>query len=159
VLAVARLGLAAVRRPRLGTMGAVGHGFGGSSVGAVGAASAVGRRLGLAAARRPRFGATRAVGHGSSGGSRGGGAVVEGRRARWLAAARWRSACGTCGGGVHAVEECTRWRSARGGGGAARVRESAFIPFVSFGDLDNNTFKGLTSLLSVEQEIQYDEHT
>jgi hypothetical protein len=23
----------------------------------------------------------------------------------------------------------------------------------------NNTFKGLTSLLSVEQEIQYDEHT
>jgi hypothetical protein len=37
--------------------------------------------------------------------------------------------------------------------------ESAFIPFVSFGDLHNNTFKGLTSLLSVEQEIQYDEHT
>jgi hypothetical protein len=37
--------------------------------------------------------------------------------------------------------------------------ESAFIPFVSFGDLDNNTFKGLTSFLSVEQEIQYDEHT
>jgi hypothetical protein len=37
--------------------------------------------------------------------------------------------------------------------------ESAFIPFVSFGDFDNNTFKGLTSLLSVEQEIQYDEHT
>ena len=37
--------------------------------------------------------------------------------------------------------------------------ESAFIPFVSFGDLDNNTFKGLTSLLSVEQEIQYDEYT
>jgi hypothetical protein len=37
--------------------------------------------------------------------------------------------------------------------------ESAFIPFVGFGDLDNNTFKGLTSLLSVEQEIQYDEHT
>jgi hypothetical protein len=31
--------------------------------------------------------------------------------------------------------------------------------FVSFGDLDNNTFKGLTSLLNVEQEIQYDEHT
>jgi hypothetical protein len=41
----------------------------------------------------------------------------------------------------------------------ARAGESAFIPFVSFGDLDNNTFKGLTSLLSVEQEIQYDEHT
>jgi hypothetical protein len=39
-----------------------------------------------------------------------------------------------------------------------RLGESAFIPFVSFGDLDN-TFKGLTSLLSVEQEIQYDEHT
>jgi hypothetical protein len=39
------------------------------------------------------------------------------------------------------------------------IVESAFIPFVSFGDLDNNTFKGLTSLLSVEQEIQYDEHT
>jgi hypothetical protein len=39
------------------------------------------------------------------------------------------------------------------------ISESAFIPFVSFGDLDNNTFKGLTSLLSVEQEIQYDEHT
>jgi hypothetical protein len=31
--------------------------------------------------------------------------------------------------------------------------------FLSFGDLDNNTFKGLISLLSVEQEIQYDEHT
>jgi hypothetical protein len=37
--------------------------------------------------------------------------------------------------------------------------ESAFIPFVSFRDLDDNTFKRLTSLLSVEQEIQYDEHT
>jgi hypothetical protein len=37
--------------------------------------------------------------------------------------------------------------------------KSAFIPFVCFCDLDNNTFKGLTSLLSVEQEIQYDEHT
>jgi hypothetical protein len=37
--------------------------------------------------------------------------------------------------------------------------EIAFIPFVSFGDLDNNKFKRLTSLLSVEQEIQYDEHT
>jgi hypothetical protein len=42
---------------------------------------------------------------------------------------------------------------------AVRKSESAFIPFVSFGDLDNNTFKGLTSLLSVEQGIQYDEHT
>jgi hypothetical protein len=41
---------------------------------------------------------------------------------------------------------------------ASNPFESAFIPFVSFGDLDNNTFKGLTSLLSVEQEIQYDEH-
>jgi hypothetical protein len=40
----------------------------------------------------------------------------------------------------------------------ATASESAFIPFVSFGDLDNNIFKGLTSLLSVEQEIQYDEH-
>jgi hypothetical protein len=39
------------------------------------------------------------------------------------------------------------------------MTESALIPFVSFGDLDNKTFKGLTSLLSVEQEIQYDEHT
>jgi hypothetical protein len=39
------------------------------------------------------------------------------------------------------------------------VCESAFIPFVSFGDLDDNTFKILTSLLSVEQEIKYDEHT
>jgi hypothetical protein len=36
--------------------------------------------------------------------------------------------------------------------------ESAFTPFVSFGDLDDNTFKRLTSLLSVGQEIQYDEH-
>jgi hypothetical protein len=35
--------------------------------------------------------------------------------------------------------------------------ESAFIPFVGFSDLDNNVFKGLTSLLNVEQEIQYDE--
>jgi hypothetical protein len=41
----------------------------------------------------------------------------------------------------------------------AMVCESAFISFLSFGDLDNNTFKGLTSLLSAEQEIQYDEHT
>jgi hypothetical protein len=31
--------------------------------------------------------------------------------------------------------------------------------FVSFGDLDDNTFKRLTNLLSVEQEIQYDERT
>ena len=28
--------------------------------------------------------------------------------------------------------------------------ESALIPFVDFSDLDNNTFKGLTSLLGVE---------
>jgi hypothetical protein len=34
-----------------------------------------------------------------------------------------------------------------------REAESALILFVSFGDLDNNTFKGLTSLLSVEHEI------
>jgi hypothetical protein len=38
------------------------------------------------------------------------------------------------------------------------ILESPFIPFVSFGGLDNNTFKGLTSSLSVEHEIQYDEH-
>jgi hypothetical protein len=37
--------------------------------------------------------------------------------------------------------------------------ESAFITFLGFGDLDNNIFKGLTRLLSVEQEIQYDKHT
>jgi hypothetical protein len=43
--------------------------------------------------------------------------------------------------------------------GSTGQYESAFIPFVSFGDLDDNTFKRLTSLLSVEQEIQYDEHT
>ena len=42
---------------------------------------------------------------------------------------------------------------------AIGITESALIPFVSFGDLDNNTFKGLTNLLSVEQGIQYDEHT
>jgi hypothetical protein len=45
------------------------------------------------------------------------------------------------------------------GTGMGKIFESAFIPFVSFGDLDNNTFKGLTSLLSVEQEYHYDEHT
>jgi hypothetical protein len=53
-------------------------------------------------------------------------------------------------------ERTWEWVGASGGGWAG---ESAFIPFVSFGDLDNNTFKGLTSLLSIEQEIQYDEHT
>jgi hypothetical protein len=53
--------------------------------------------------------AAAAVGHGSGGGSagdvgrggggtRGGGAVAEAWRARWLAAARWRSAHGTCSG-------------------------------------------------------------
>ena len=36
------------------------------------------------------------------------------------------------------------------GMGMGKIFESALIPFVSFGDLDNNTFKGLTSLLSVE---------
>ena len=51
----------------------------------------------------------------------------------------------------------SRWRGDDRCSGVAP--ESAFIPFVSFGDLDNNTFKGLTSLLSVEQEIQYNEHT
>jgi hypothetical protein len=30
--------------------------------------------------------------------------------------------------------------------------ESACKPFVGFGDLDNNTLKGLISLLSVDQE-------
>jgi hypothetical protein len=56
--------------------------------------------------------------------------------------------------------ETLEMRDARDGGLLfAAYCESAFIPFVSFGDLDNNTFKGLTSLLSVEQEIQYDEHT
>jgi hypothetical protein len=30
---------------------------------------------------------------------------------------------------------------------------------VCFGDLDNNTFKYLTFLISVEQKIHYDEHT
>jgi hypothetical protein len=53
------VGLAAVRRPWLG---AVGHGSGGGSVGAVGR---------------------------GGGGARGGGAVAEARQARWLAAARW----------------------------------------------------------------------
>jgi hypothetical protein len=32
------------------------------------------------------------------------------------------------------------------------IRESASSPFVGFGDLDNNTLKGLFSLLSVEHE-------
>jgi hypothetical protein len=50
-------------------------------------------------------------------------------------------------------------RKSHSGSNHAFMYESAFISFVSFGDLDNNTFKGLTSLLSVEQEIQYDEHT
>jgi hypothetical protein len=50
-------------------------------------------------------------------------------------------------------------RHLRTNGLVLKQTESAFIPFVSFGDLDNNTFKGLTSLLSVDQEIQYDEHT
>jgi hypothetical protein len=34
--------------------------------------------------------------------------VAEARRARWLAAARWRSERGTCGGGVCAVAEGRR---------------------------------------------------
>jgi hypothetical protein len=33
--------------------------------------------------------------------------------------------------------------------------ESASIPLVGFGELNHNTIKGLTSLLSVEQEIEY----
>jgi hypothetical protein len=65
------VGLAAAQRPRLGTTGAVGHGSGGDSAGV--------------------------VGRGGSG-ARGGGAVAEARRARWLAAAQWRSARGTCSG-------------------------------------------------------------
>lgn len=39
------------------------------------------------------------------------------------------------------------------------VAESALISFVGFSDLDNKTFKGLTSLPSVEQKIKYDEPT
>jgi hypothetical protein len=64
------VGLAVVRRPRLGATDAVGHGSGGDSAGAVGR---------------------------GGGGARGGGAVAEAQRARWLAAARW-SARGTCSG-------------------------------------------------------------
>jgi hypothetical protein len=40
----------------------------------------------------------RRLGWHSGGGARGGGAVAEARRAQWLVAARWRSACGTCSG-------------------------------------------------------------
>jgi hypothetical protein len=40
-----------------------------------------------------------------------------------------------------------------------RTLESVFIPFVGFCDLDNNTFKSLTSLLSIEQKILYDKQT
>ena len=32
---------------------------------------------------------------------------------------------------------------------------SASSPFVGFGELNDNTIKGLTSLLSVEQEIEF----
>jgi hypothetical protein len=35
----------------------------------------------------------------------------------------------------------------------------ASSPLVGFGELSNNTFKGITSLLSVEYEIQYVEYT
>jgi hypothetical protein len=72
----------------------------------------------------------------------------------FLGSPRWQG-----DGGMHCGWDSGRvfiLRAVESGGGAA---ESAFIPFVRFGDLDNNTFKGLTSLLSVEQEIQYDEHT
>jgi hypothetical protein len=36
---------------------------------------------------------------------------------------------------------------------------SAFSPFVGFGDLNDNTIKGLTSLLNVEQEIEFIAYT
>jgi hypothetical protein len=36
--------------------------------------------------------------------------------------------------------------------------ESASSPFMDFGDLDNNTLKGLVSLLSVDQESRKDNH-
>jgi hypothetical protein len=37
--------------------------------------------------------------------------------------------------------------------------ESASSPLVSFGGLNDNTIKGLTSLLSVEQEIEFISYT
>jgi hypothetical protein len=37
--------------------------------------------------------------------------------------------------------------------------ESASSPLVSFGELNDNTIKGLTSLLSVEQEIKFIAYT
>jgi hypothetical protein len=36
-----------------------------------------------------------------------------------------------------------------------RVHESAPSPLVVFGELNDNTIKGLTSLLSVEQEFEF----
>ena len=36
---------------------------------------------------------------------------------------------------------------------------SASSPLVGFGELNNNTIKGLTSLLSVEQEIEFIAYT
>jgi hypothetical protein len=35
-----------------------------------------------------------------------------------------------------------------------RKNESASSPLVGFGELNDNTIKGLTSLLSIEQEIK-----
>jgi hypothetical protein len=40
-----------------------------------------------------------------------------------------------------------------------KFTESASNPLVDFGELNDNTIKGLTSLLSVEQEIMYIEYT
>jgi len=36
---------------------------------------------------------------------------------------------------------------------------SAYSPLVGFGELNDNTIKGLTSLLSVEQEIEFIAYT
>ena len=36
---------------------------------------------------------------------------------------------------------------------------SVFCPLVGFGELNDNTIKGLTSLLSVEQEIEFIAYT
>jgi hypothetical protein len=54
----------------------------------------------------------------------------------------------------HLAHQTVLWRTELSDG----LKVHSYL-FVGFGDLDSNTFKGLTSLLSVEQEIQYDEHT
>jgi hypothetical protein len=51
---------------------------------------------------------------------------------------------------------CTR--KARRASGAGRAI-SASSPLVGFGELNDNTIKGLTSLLSVEQEIEFIAYT